>query len=435
MNSSEYKTYHESFMRNNHGTTAFHTFFCIFFTVQCTLVCSLQKRKSNCLQYGVDYLVIVVPLILAHTLLSQYIYLLNIVAFTIVMFNIHSNSLYFKKINLPKNCDNLKLESISSMRGLTYLITGLCILAVDFEHFPRNLAKTERFGYSLMDTGVGLFVVMSGLVHKNLEKYNFKNVLRSNIKFISILFILGLGRYVSVKQLDYHEHVTEYGVHWNFFFTLAVCKLLSTVLLLLSNKVLFLSLVMLLLHELLLHHSWQDWVFSEIPRSNLVDANREGISSNLGYVSMYLFSVHLKRIINDKNRNLVLFKLTTLSASIIIMSYFINLIKPTSRTLANAGYCLFILSILLIILTVFYSIEICLCDKENILIYKTPLVLSAINNNGLIYFLICNLSTGFINIVFQTMLISPMTTIVILNIYMLFTITITVYLNQIGCKL
>ena len=37
----------------------------------------------------------------------------------------------------------------------------------------------------------------------------------------------GLARAVSVKSLDYQEHVSEYGVHWNFFLTVAAMSALT----------------------------------------------------------------------------------------------------------------------------------------------------------------------------------------------------------------
>ena len=38
------------------------------------------------------------------------------------------------------------------------------------------------------------------------------------------IVVLGALRLASVKLSGYHEHVSEYGLHWNFFFTMASVK-------------------------------------------------------------------------------------------------------------------------------------------------------------------------------------------------------------------
>ena len=39
---------------------------------------------------------------------------------------------------------------------------------------------------------------------------------------------MGVGRAVAVAISGYHVNVTEYGVHWNFFLTLAAVKAIAS---------------------------------------------------------------------------------------------------------------------------------------------------------------------------------------------------------------
>lgn len=438
MNATEYKAYHESLMQNNHGSTAFHTFLCIFFTVQCSLMSSILLARCDKTKYIYEYLLIVLPLILIHTTLSEYIYITNFILFLILLYQI-AKFVYnknFKKLFMKNNSYVNRINSITFMRGLTYLITVNCILAVDFKDFPRYLAKTERFGYSLMDTGVGLFVLMSGLVHKDLRNNRFIDIIKGNMKFVSVLMFLGVARFISVKQLDYQEHVTEYGVHWNFFFTLAICKILSTVILYYTSKALSSSLLVLFIHEFLLYYGLQDWVFSDALRDTLLSANREGVCSSLGYVSLYLFAAYVRQVLIDKTvqRYVIVCKLLLGAIFLWTITYTVNSLRSTSRTLANAGYCIYLEAVLLTVVALLYLIEILQEDEHKKSNFEVPLILMHVNTNGLLYFLVSNLLTGAINLTLRTLLVSSTVTFVILNTYMILTTTVMVYLNNKGLK-
>ncbi|KAG1898060.1 uncharacterized protein F5891DRAFT_1191361 [Suillus fuscotomentosus] len=119
-------------------------------------------------------------------------------------------------------------------RAHMMLMTILCILVVDFPVFPSILEKCETYGVSLMDIGVGSFVFSQGVVSvipiiKDMSYLQapilpkLKSVSRNMIPII----VLGILRVVLTKGT---EHVTEYGVHWNFFLTLALLPIIEVLL-------------------------------------------------------------------------------------------------------------------------------------------------------------------------------------------------------------
>merc|ERR1712150_10621 len=100
----------------------------------------------------------------------------------------------------------------------------LTILTVDFPLFPRRLVKTETKGYSLMDLGASSFIFNSGLVSSHPTS---PSRCLNNFSRVLLLFGLGLTRFVTHVYVNYQEHVSEYGIHWNFFFTLGIISWLS----------------------------------------------------------------------------------------------------------------------------------------------------------------------------------------------------------------
>lgn len=80
--------------------------------------------------------------------------------------------------------------------------TFIAILAVDFPVFPRRFAKTETYGHSLMDIGVGSFLFASSLTSQQAKSNEGSSVLNT-LRSVTPLIILGLVRLLSVKAANY----------------------------------------------------------------------------------------------------------------------------------------------------------------------------------------------------------------------------------------
>lgn len=111
------------------------------------------------------------------------------------------------------------------------------------------------------------------------------------------VLLLGVGRMIALKAVNYPEHVSEYGVHWNFFVTLFFVWTLADALHSVCHPAWLpwlAALVLVAYQSALLLTPLPDFMFAA-PRTNFVYANREGILSLCGYVPMYLLAEALAK--------------------------------------------------------------------------------------------------------------------------------------------
>lgn len=493
MELKEYKTLHESYMQNNNGTTIEEVFVTIvpsFFTTFLTVNLVLVSKTTNSLgKFITEFCIVIFPQILNVTILHYRIWeiaaTLLIVCATAVGKQLYQKTHIAPFVQIPSK----RPQFISIVRAVINLITAVCILAVDFKCFPRQLAKTETFGFGLMDTGVGLYVYGNGIIAPELFKSREENKLTAKkLKTLVIgcvpLLILGLGRFVVINEIDYQQHVSEYGVHWNFFLTLAITKIIGTLILYILPKIeycKYAAIVIMTIHELFLQLGLAAYVFDSngnLKRDNFLTANREGIISMPGYISLYLASVyighvlkvsapreeesktsekekslkHLQNTITVKQMLMNILRLVLISLVIWKIAYVLRNMFGVSRRLANMGYVIWILSIgasmtsLFMLLEVFYyfisfhnQVRSSNSDENDDAETNTsyvPIILDSINYNGLAFFLGANLLTGLVNLTFQTLLLNTPSALLILCCYMLTLCAITtfLYINKIKLK-
>lgn len=363
---------------------------------------------------GLDFLCIVVPFILFTTVLSDWTSInATMVALLLLLCILSRRFGSFQDDGLQSLRQN-----ISAYRVFMMLITCLCILAVDFRIFPRRFAKTETYGTSLMDIGVGSFVLANSLVSRQargISTVNLSNSLRSSTPLI----LLGLARLISTSSVDYQVHVGEYGVHWNFFFTLASVTILTSTVNVSPNYCGILGLLILLGYQVCLLLGLNEYLLSDKRGANLISQNKEGIFSIFGYWSLYLIGVQLGHFlffrnhynVTSRTNKLAMIRVCVLSLSLWLLTYIVDThVERVSRRTCNLAYVSLVLALNLqglgiIMLSGFVSRR------------KISALEEAFNQNLLATFLLANMLTGLVNLSIDTLSVSSISALSILLAY------------------
>uniref|UniRef100_T1J7G4 Phosphatidylinositol-glycan biosynthesis class W protein n=1 Tax=Strigamia maritima TaxID=126957 RepID=T1J7G4_STRMM len=320
-----YKSLHEAFVSNNTGTSpielsvavAVHPMACLCFQILYLFDC--RCNKSEIFMFSVEFICVVILQIFILTLGAdycyQYCYALILLTIFLIALKLTIGTMNGAK-QWPPNIlnsrivspDNCAITFLTNIRAHLCLLVSICILAVDFPIFPRRFAKTEKYGYGLMDIGIGVFMVINGIVAPEAKpKYQFtrrktKAMMKSIVSSVPLLLI-GFLRIIFVKTLDYQEQVTEYGVHWNFFFSLTFAKIGCSFVFLFFRPVYsgIIAIAMSVYYQVLLQLGLDDIIINGFDgkdtRSNFFDANREGLASCVSFTCLYLTGIQMGYVV------------------------------------------------------------------------------------------------------------------------------------------
>lgn len=464
-----YRRYHESFMHNINGTTATETALaitpiCFNIIIALSLIYfiipSFGKPITKFQQFCIEFAILIIPTIFWTTVWASY---LNTILMVAVILTLCVVAFIIKYTKHWPDLERLEFDPsrrnfITNVRSVINILTGIAILAVDFKIFPRRFAKTETFGFSLMDVGVGTYVFSSAVVtalnmqDKPRKRSNFFKNVWTTFLSCTPLFILGSVRFIVTNELDYQQQISEYGVHWNFFITLAYTKFLSTIILLLvpPRFMVVITISLCILHEFSLQaFGLQDWVMSSVRRDTFLTANREGLCSTLGYVALYFVAmqvgifIKLKHVKTFKDNLKLLYKLLGIVFGSLILTICFDSSIGVSRRLANFGYISWITFVSITMVVIILIGELFLTAvfmKRKGGVERAEdmklIILEGINFNGLTFFLLANVFTGLVNLSIHTLNVNVVNSLLILICYMFVVCGImsAVYLYKIKLK-
>ena len=445
----------EAFVTGHSGSTFYEILLlCMVIPLGLNLYCKLlpfftKDNQSNTKLLGLEFVTLLLPMLVVQTnlldnIIAGHAMLLSGMALLSLLVPYQQLALQ-KDMNMSRN--EIKRPTFLSIhRSSVYLLTTIAILAVDFPLFPRKYCKTEVCGYGWMDLGAASFVIIAGWTSSLSSSDNAKGGTSTGpemmyyraAKKCAPLLLIGLIRLITNKGLEYQEHVSEYGVHWNFFFTLCFIEGFMVVWKSRMKHVKgipmdgIIALSTMMTYQFYLSAGGQEFIENGMRRcsSNPSDswsmcdvmyANREGILGLVGYISLRLLSEQIGRFclvyttsILKQQRLLI----TTLALWVIHLVLTVGLQIPTSRRSTNLPFIIWALAHNMTILSFIYYVTNTYSQIYDNKPLPMPCILNAVNGNGLAVFLLSNVLTGLVNLTLDTLHASDTKAILVLFIYL-----------------
>nr|GLL44535.1 uncharacterized protein At4g17910 isoform X2 [Ipomoea trifida] len=341
-------------------------------------------RTKNLAKYiamlSLDFLYIVVPFILYTTVLADWTYINTTIVALLVLLCILAGR--FGSFFQEDGVQSLR-QNISSYRvSLVGTYSDNLFRAVAFAFKSIVCWKITRF-YRICS-----FVLANSLVSRQargISTLKISNSLRS----ASPLIFLGFARLISTSSVDYQVHVGEYGVHWNFFFTLAGVAILTSIINVPPNYCGILGLLILLGYQVLLLLGLNEYLLSDKRGADLISQNKEGIFSIFGKLLTYILDRHVERV----SRRMCNLAYVTLVLAQNLQDQ--SVLQPCNRQIALP-----------------WVLGIIMLSR-----HKLSALEEAFDQNLLASFLLANVLTGLVNLSVDTLFVSSVSALAILQVY------------------
>ncbi|XP_049847839.1 phosphatidylinositol-glycan biosynthesis class W protein-like isoform X2 [Schistocerca gregaria] len=361
-----------------------------------------KKFSAGPLDWILNYACTILPFIITFSYLAYLRYYIILLGLELATFFMALNPAIRKTEDpIPREwCELDRLNDkrknfIKNIRENLVVATCVAILAVDFPaYFPVRLSKSSVYGASIMDFGVSSFVFMNGITTSKGEMPNLKrikNSLKSSLKTIIMIACFGIQRliYFSIIGFD-RVSVKEYGVHWNFYFTLCVLITLGCIIQLPPVASFLLGFVVLLVYQYSLTLLNLGEFIVSAPRTNLFSKNREGILSCISFFSMICVLRIVAQIFRKPRSKtgwwLVALTIFSITLGSWMLGFFfesrLNILS--SRRMCNVPYILYTITLCMFVLFFHLVIDLILP------VYRTPLTdaITTSNTNQLIFFVL-----------------------------------------------
>lgn len=316
-----------------------------------------------------------------------------------------------------------RLRFVAEYRAIIMITTCIAILSVDFPAlFSRTHAKTEEIGYSLMDLGTGSIIIATAVCsktargRKNAAAGQLQNIIQQAASLRPIL-LLGFIRFVVLWGIDYHVPTSEYGVHWNFFFTIAVLSFVAAALDLSAQASAVAGVVVLVAYQVFLSGLGGAEYILHAPRVGPFSANREGILSCFGFLCIHWLGVAMGADLRSQQdaRYRANRMLAFAAGSLAVVGALSLYGLPVSRRMCNLPYVMFVLGVNAMVLGLLAWIDLVSLRPRP----KLPLVYGGIQDSMFAAFMVANLLTGAVNLLLQPLLIPAGAAFFIMTVYTL----------------